>query len=1374
MANKRVDIELGVKDMEGGAITRFARRLQTSLGDAGKGADEVNRKLTTLDQAVAKLPASFQQAGSLAGAALEKIGHASDAAVSRVKRLGSDLGGVFSLLTGGAKSLWNQLNSLSTALAGLGLAMVAKGFLDTASSIEKTKVLLGQLVGSAKGAEDAFAWMMKQDFTRVFGLGPISDAFVKLRAAGIDPTKGSLEALTNALAAFGKGPEDLKLATIAIQQMAGKGVISMEELRQQLAERIPTAGKIMACELGMSYADMVAMISKGNLSAQKGLNALFAGLQKDYQESVVALSQTWEGLMGRLSHWWTIFKQQTMDSGLFATLKGELQGFLNWISQANDSGALKQWAQSLADGAKDAFQKIKEWITAAVGWWRAHGESVTEIVSNTYSIVTNILQAAANIVEPVLSLLVPKADRMQGAVQGYRGIAEQIRSITDSLNSVPPWVWQALLGAYVGGRLGGGKGAALGALAGVALPRAIASLPEANQETGGYDPIEWLMRFSGFTTSRMQMEQEAQRKEAEARQTELARLMAGGANSGPAANATEKGTLPSDWGPHFLEPEAAQAKGRTKEQLAQVAELRDKISQIGLTGQALELQQLEKQRREWLTKTGNDTVLVEEYISKKAEAINAKWAQKRLDDEAKAAKKTTSEVAKVAHEYEQYERNRSRATQMVELEIAKSTGDTRKVKEIELKRYEESLMEYTSKEKGEVLSVEEVQLAVAAKRVELNKTSLDRMLEDWSRFGDSWEKVGETFLQGTQQTLTTTFKNTFEGVGSAWENLWTGMKDVSYNALAAIATRFTTWGLGNLLISVMPSLKGVVSGDQGGSGSSSWGGLARLASTAKGAYDAIKGGWSAATNWGSSALNPSLWGTRAGLGSSLVNWEAGTAPAGFMGPPAPVANGLSTFGYVSSGIGGALTGWQTAQMLYGNGTGSQVGGALGGAAGGIGGAMLGQALIPIPGVGAIIGGLAGGLLGGAGGGGLGSLFDSTDTRQPFEIPGNYQAHWEELGKRVEDYSQAVQEGTISQEDFLAEMDKMAPLAAGAGEYLGDYGAIIGGTIESLSGLTFGTQEYVDKVNNELNPAWIISTGLAQNLANGMNNLEAHKKALTDAIDSLAASSSLSAEQQSGLIDLIIEQSGSVADLTDKYNRYNEIKDQLTHANTMERGEVEALGAELRNLHDELGIGDTAMGNLNKTVDKLTDAVDKLAGALNGLPTSKSISLEYSSGALYHTGGLVLHSGGLVSSAAARRGMTGPARGYAHGPVPRMHSGGSWPGLSWDERPAILQLGEHVTRRTSVNSQTRPVLEFINRTGQVPQAAAAGGGGGVSVAVTLQVNGPMVHAQGGEVDPQALANALGPAIVEKVKAGLREASRNGEVVVFAEGVAPAER
>ncbi|WP_431358632.1 tape measure protein [Yersinia pestis] len=98
----------------------------------------------------------------------------------------------------------------------------------------------------------------------------LTDSFVKFRSAGLDPTDGSLKALVDSVARFGGDSELLKRAAVAVQQMSGKGVVSMEELRQQLGEAVPNAMKARQTLPVSLWGELTKAVSTGTVEAKTG------------------------------------------------------------------------------------------------------------------------------------------------------------------------------------------------------------------------------------------------------------------------------------------------------------------------------------------------------------------------------------------------------------------------------------------------------------------------------------------------------------------------------------------------------------------------------------------------------------------------------------------------------------------------------------------------------------------------------------------------------------------------------------------------------------------------------------------------------------------------------------------------------------------------------------------------------------------------------------------------------------------------------------------------------------------------------------------------------------------------------------------------
>lgn len=182
----------------------------------------------------------------------------------------------------------------------------------SAGELEKMQVLMRGLsketTAAGKAAEGVKNFEYITNFAKKapFEINALSDSFVKMKTAGIDPTNGSMEALVDSVARFGGTSETLKRASVAIQQMSGKGVISMEELRQQLGEAVPTAMQAMADGMGVSMAELSNIVKTGALQATVPLQKMLLQMRIDNQGAAAEMMKTWEGALSGLKTEWSL------------------------------------------------------------------------------------------------------------------------------------------------------------------------------------------------------------------------------------------------------------------------------------------------------------------------------------------------------------------------------------------------------------------------------------------------------------------------------------------------------------------------------------------------------------------------------------------------------------------------------------------------------------------------------------------------------------------------------------------------------------------------------------------------------------------------------------------------------------------------------------------------------------------------------------------------------------------------------------------------------------------------------------------------------------------------------------------------------------
>lgn len=230
--------------------------------------------------------------------------------------------------------------------------------LKTSGELERLTALLGGLsTATTKAAKDAeasanFDYIMRMAQRAPFSISALSDAFVKFKSAGLDPTNGSLQALADGVAKFGGTGETMKRASIAIQQMAGKGVVSMEELRQQLGEAVPTAMKSMAIGMGLSMADLTKLVSKGVVEANDAIAKMLVMMRQDSEGAAAEMMKTWTGMQEQLKTKMELAAKNIAEAGFSDAVKKVVSDIMAGMDTPEFRKFTDQFGRELADSVR--------------------------------------------------------------------------------------------------------------------------------------------------------------------------------------------------------------------------------------------------------------------------------------------------------------------------------------------------------------------------------------------------------------------------------------------------------------------------------------------------------------------------------------------------------------------------------------------------------------------------------------------------------------------------------------------------------------------------------------------------------------------------------------------------------------------------------------------------------------------------------------------------------------------------------------------------------------------------------------------------------------------------------------------------------------
>ncbi len=247
---------------------------------------------------------------------------------------------------------FNEVIRQGTALFGAylgfqGLKNTFSAIFSANTSFEQLSGSLKTVTGSAKGAQEAFALIEKFAIDTPYQLNEIVEAFIQLKALGLEPSEAALVSYGNTASAFGKNIKDFVGAVAAA---------TVGEF-----ERLKTFGikaKVINDEVSFTFAGVTTKVKKNAAEIEKYLRTLgdvnFAG----------AMSEQMKTMNGVLSNIEDSFEKIYRDigkNGLNEALKSTFTQFNELVESGGN--AAKTIGQTLAfavNTASKAFFLLAE------------------------------------------------------------------------------------------------------------------------------------------------------------------------------------------------------------------------------------------------------------------------------------------------------------------------------------------------------------------------------------------------------------------------------------------------------------------------------------------------------------------------------------------------------------------------------------------------------------------------------------------------------------------------------------------------------------------------------------------------------------------------------------------------------------------------------------------------------------------------------------------------------------------------------------------------------------------------------------------------------------------------------------------------------
>ena len=326
-------------------------RLQQALGQNQQGLtglgqrtqqgsqtfQQFNQQINQTRQSLTQINQSFQQFTTNITNTTSSLNQAQQAA--------QRTGGAWSqmLQIAGGIGLATTIGAITSAIVKLGTETVQAG-----AKFELLRASLSAIAGSTAAGQQQFQALLQTAQGLGVAFEPLAQGWRRLTAAAsqtslsLQDQQRLLTAVATESRRVGTSNEELSRLMTGLAQVFSKGKLSMEELRQQIGEALPTAFAATARGMGRTTEELEKLISTGSVGAVSFAKAFTRGLE-DIQRGSGQMADGFVQAMNRLTTSWKVFQDALANSGVnqyFTTVINNVRELVDWMAKLVPQKAL--------------------------------------------------------------------------------------------------------------------------------------------------------------------------------------------------------------------------------------------------------------------------------------------------------------------------------------------------------------------------------------------------------------------------------------------------------------------------------------------------------------------------------------------------------------------------------------------------------------------------------------------------------------------------------------------------------------------------------------------------------------------------------------------------------------------------------------------------------------------------------------------------------------------------------------------------------------------------------------------------------------------------------------------------------------------------
>lgn len=305
--------------------------VSNAFGATGvRSIQAIEQEMYKLQRSLIVLQTEFRE-GRISVADFERATGSAAVRLATLKREIETIPGsktLFQGLADGANALITKFGALTAAVATAGLAF--KPLLDAAIALDQVRRVLTTVTGSAESAAKQIIFLRQVSQQSGQAFDQIAQSYSKFAASALQSgltltqVQGTFKAVALAAGNLGLSTDQVKRALEALGQIASKGTVNMEELRQQLGDALPGVLPLLAKELGLTQKELIKLVESGQLLATEAIPAIGRSLKElePASGSVNGIIASWNRFINVIKEAGTVLADGPIGGALAAVFKG--------------------------------------------------------------------------------------------------------------------------------------------------------------------------------------------------------------------------------------------------------------------------------------------------------------------------------------------------------------------------------------------------------------------------------------------------------------------------------------------------------------------------------------------------------------------------------------------------------------------------------------------------------------------------------------------------------------------------------------------------------------------------------------------------------------------------------------------------------------------------------------------------------------------------------------------------------------------------------------------------------------------------------------------------------------------------------------------